>query len=818
MGKRVSLLIGILFFLGIKSATSQTVYGRVTDEFNSPLPFVTVTVKGETLGTTTDLEGGYILDLGGVSSIIVFSFIGYNEIEKITNGGELNVVLGSKTEMLEVAEVVTRVNKNNEVILLLDKKEEISIESSIGSVELKKKGISNAQEGLKKVSGVTFNSNRINVRGLGDRYNQITLNGIPLPSNNTDRKNLNLKLLPTVFLENIKVKKTYSTEQWSNLAGAQINIASSGVRNVKNISLGYTFNTQTNEPITGLSFILGKNTSKIKYLVALSNNITNSFTYGNTRIINKQGNYILDYNFNNNQTTVNRNGVGVLALDKRNFNLKNTLLFTTQNILSNRTTSGNHFDYETEIFTTRKTPTTHNLILNQIELNYYNDLFDLKTIGNISYVSSGESQREQFVYLYNGNYSLNNIDRLDNHLFSNQNRETRYSLITDLRKQVGLYKLYGGYAFNLTNNTFDYSHEYFDLTQVNVEYDNINPNNPYDYINESNSISYFVTDPSSFIKGQNIVNGGFLKGEYYGANLNLGSGIRIEHVYQNVQYQDQLIPSLTRNHFLRDTEFLPYLSLKYKLNEIHQFRITNSITTVRPRFRELTPFIYTEVFAGSKIQGNPNLINSKIYNTDISYELYPNQGEMVAFNIFNKIINNPIEKINVSTASGRLETYQNSESAIVVGGEIDIKKKFNNFHTDYNLSILWSEIKITDEGPSSVIVTNLNRPLQGSSPILSNLDVFYNLNQNNNLGITYSYTGKKLNSVGVLGLGDIYQRAQHFLNIIYNYNKNNFSSTILLNNILNTEFVLDQDSDAGNIIINNFRTGVNLSLKIKYNF
>ena len=190
----------------------------------------------------------------------------------------------------------------------------------------------------------------------------------------------------------------------------------------------------------------------------------------------------------------------------------------------------------------------------------------------------------------------------------------------------------------------------------------------------------------------------------------------------------------------------------------------------------------------------------------------------MSFNFFNKIINNPIEKINVATASGRLETYQNSESAVVIGGEIDIKKKFNNLHTDYNLSILWSEIKITDGGPSSVIVTNLNRPLQGSSPILSNLDIFYNLNQSNNLGVTYSYTGKKLNSVGVLGLGDIYQRAQHFLNIIYNYNKNNFSSTILLNNILNTEFVLDQDSDVGNIIINDFRTGVNLSLKIKYNF
>ena len=818
MGKRISLLVGILFLLGIKSISSQTVYGRVTDEFNSPLPFVTVTVKGGALGTTTSLEGEYTLDLNKTPTTIVFSFIGYNTVEHLTSEGELNVVMDFKTEILEAAEVVTKVNRNNEVILLLDKKEEISVESSIGSVELKKKGISNAQEGLKKVSGVTFNSNRINVRGLGDRYNQITLNGIPLPSNNTDRKNLNLKLLPTVFLENIKVKKTYSTEQWSNLAGAQINIASSGVRNVRNVSLGYTFNTQTNKPTTGLSFVLGKNTSKIKYLVALNNNITNSFTNGNTRIINKQGSYILNYNFNNNQTTVNRNGVGVLALDKKNFNLKNTLLFTTQNILSNRTTSGNHFDYETEIFTTRKTPTSHNLILNQIELNYYNNLFDLKTIGSISYVSSGENQREQFVYLYNGNYLLNNIDRLDNHLFSNQNKETRYSLITDLKKQIGSYKLHGGYAFNLTNNTFDYSHEYFDLAQVNIEYDNINPNNPHDYINEDNSTSYFVTDPSSFVRGQNIINGGFLKGEYHGANLDLGGGIRIEYAYQNIQYQDQLIPSLTRNHFLNNIEFLPYLGLKYKLNETHQFRVTNSITTVRPRFRELTPFIYTEVFAGSKIQGNPDLINSKIFNTDISYELYPNQGEVISFNLFNKIIDNPIEKINVATASGRLETYQNSESAVVLGGEIDIKKKFNNLHTDYNLSILWSEINITDEGPSSVIVTNLNRPLQGSSPILSNLDVFYNLNPNNNLGITYSYTGKKLNSVGVLGLGDIYQRAQHFLNIIYNYNKNNFSSTILLNNILNTEFVLNQDSDAGNIVINDFRTGVNLSLKIKYNF
>ena len=90
--------------------------------------------------------------------------------------------------------------------------------------------------------------------------------------------------------------------------------------------------------------------------------------------------------------------------------------------------------------------------------------------------------------------------------------------------------------------------------------------------------------------------------------------LRTEYVYQTVTYQDQLIPSLTRNHILDNFELLPYLSVKYKLDETKQLRFNNSITTVRPRFRELTPFIYTEVFEGSKIQGNPNLIN-----TDLQY-------------------------------------------------------------------------------------------------------------------------------------------------------------------------------------------------------
>jgi hypothetical protein len=811
-------VIFLLFLLISGSLKGQTVFGKVTDETNSPLPFVTVTLKGESVGTTTNLDGEYTIDLKHEVDTLMFSFIGYDNIQKVSNGGELNIIMGMKTEVIDVAEVVTRVNRNNETILLLDKKQEMDVESSVGSAELSKKGISNAQDGLKKVGGVTFDSDRINVRGLDDRYNQVTLNGLPLPSNNADRKNIDLSLLPTVLLDNIKVKKTYSTDQWSNLGGAQINIGSSDIRDISRVSFGYTFNSQTNRPITRLSFSLGQVRNKFGYLVSISSGINNQYTYGNISLVNKQGNYILDYNFNDDQTTINQTGVAVMSYEDKNYRLRNTTFLISQNNLSDRTTVGNHFDYETELYTTRRTPTLHNLFVDQLQFNYYGDKYNFETVGGVSMVRSGENQREQFVYLYDGNYTLNNIDRLDNHVFSNTNQENRYNLTTSVNREFENYKFFGGYSFMLMDNTFDYEQEYFDFSEVNEQYDNIDPNNPYNYITEDNVICYFVNNPSSYVRGQTIINGGFFKGEYYGDVLDIGGGLRVEDVYQSVKYQDQLIPSMTRHHIINNTELLPYLSLKYKLSETKQIRFNNSITTVRPRFRELTPFIYTEVFAGSKIQGNPELLNTKIYNTDLSYEIYPNVGEVISFNVYNKIIQNPIERVNVATASGRLETYQNSQSSTVFGGEIDFRKKINKVKFDYNLSLLWSNITISDDGQSSVVVTNLNRPLQGSSPVLSNFDIFYDLKDKHNIGLTYNFVGKKLNSVGVFGLGDIYQRPQNFLNIVYNYNNENIVTSVRLNNVLNTEYVLEQDSDIGKVVTNNFRTGVGLSFSLKYSF
>jgi hypothetical protein len=51
------------------------------------------------------------------------------------------------------------------------------------------------------------------VRGLGDRYNSTTMNGLP-PSNDPEKKNLNLEIFSTDIVEYISIDKVYGKYIW----------------------------------------------------------------------------------------------------------------------------------------------------------------------------------------------------------------------------------------------------------------------------------------------------------------------------------------------------------------------------------------------------------------------------------------------------------------------------------------------------------------------------------------------------------------------------------------------------------------------------
>jgi TonB-linked SusC/RagA family outer membrane protein len=102
--KWVALIIvgGILLFLA-KSATAanlrsplllqQEVSGKVIDHNGIPISGVTVTLKGSSRGTLTNLDGNYSIT-ASENAILVFSFIGYKtQEEQVINQAVINVQL-----------------------------------------------------------------------------------------------------------------------------------------------------------------------------------------------------------------------------------------------------------------------------------------------------------------------------------------------------------------------------------------------------------------------------------------------------------------------------------------------------------------------------------------------------------------------------------------------------------------------------------------------------------------------------------------------------------------------------------------------------
>ncbi len=84
----------------------KTITGTVTDEAtNQPFPFVTVSVKGSTVGIVTDANGKYSLRVPADAKILVFSFVGYVPVEE-TIGTRTVINVSLKEQVTSLQEVV----------------------------------------------------------------------------------------------------------------------------------------------------------------------------------------------------------------------------------------------------------------------------------------------------------------------------------------------------------------------------------------------------------------------------------------------------------------------------------------------------------------------------------------------------------------------------------------------------------------------------------------------------------------------------------------------------------------------------------------
>ena len=178
--KNILMVLILLFSSTILVA--QEVRGTITDNSGVTLPGVNVLEKGTNNGTITDFDGKYSIDVSE-NAILVFSFIGYETLEKSVNGqSTLNVSLADGLALSEVQIVGSRSPKRTatDTPVAIDVIDVQEVATQTGRIEINE---------LLQYAAPSFNANKqsgsdgadhidpASLRGLGPDQTLVLVNG-----------------------------------------------------------------------------------------------------------------------------------------------------------------------------------------------------------------------------------------------------------------------------------------------------------------------------------------------------------------------------------------------------------------------------------------------------------------------------------------------------------------------------------------------------------------------------------------------------------------------------------------------------------------
>ena len=206
--KKLTYLLFCLF-LGIGLANAQTtkVTGTVISaDDNEPIIGASIVVKGTMVGTVTDFDGAFSLDVPSSAKTLVISYVGMKS-QEVSVKPVINILLNSDTQNIEVVVTAMGISKEKKALgyAVQDVKGDDLTRAASTS-------ISSALQG--KVSGVDITpssgmpgaSSQITIRGVrsftGDNTPLYVIDGMPIASAadiDTDKRNTLEQTLLTVL-------------------------------------------------------------------------------------------------------------------------------------------------------------------------------------------------------------------------------------------------------------------------------------------------------------------------------------------------------------------------------------------------------------------------------------------------------------------------------------------------------------------------------------------------------------------------------------------------------------------------------------------
>lgn len=751
--KRVKRLFGTAAFLSLITVqafgadiTDVDIKGRVKDsQSKEPLIGATVKVIGSDVASVTDIDGNFQLSglKDGIYDIEI-KYIGYKtaikrqvkiEDNKVTT---LDFEMETDNRQLAGVEVVAKANRESENVTMMEQKRSIIAVQTIGAQELSRKGISDAQAAVAKISGISKQDGVKNVfvRGLGDRYNFTTLNRFPLPSEDPEYKNISLDFFSTDIIQSIDVNKAFYSNTPSDVAGADINITSkeltgdgkfnislSGGFNTKTLSsdfmrldgvnaFGFASKTQPGENLStynfrnsldptrqnlqinqnytisgGKRFLLGENRNPLQFYIVAGHN--KNYTHYEEEVRNSVTTGELSQDMDGDISQVETSQIAMANLQYKH-NKKHELAYNFMMVHATKESVGDYLGMDADYQSSdtyegfmRRQQTNDNLL-------FVNQLISKWALGKSIDLNAGVSYNT-----INGNEPdrrINNLVKTDSGYVPMKGTGIQQRYFSELYEQdlnaraSLVYKLKDNFD-NSSNVQIGYMGRFVDDDFKAVEYDmsvvrqtvfdidNISFDDYYNQDNYADGMFQIDRNIDKYTVKKNI-HSAYAEATYQFTQKFIANlGLKYDDVNMKVDYNVNRGGSRGEQE-IDKSYFLPSLNLRYNFNDKHALRFAASKTYTLPQAKEISPFRYVSVSFNS--QGNPDLKPSDNYNIDLKWDWYISPSELFSVTGFYKYIKNPISRIEIASAGGFLSYENISDHATAAGVEMELKKHLFN--------------------------------------------------------------------------------------------------------------------------------------------
>ncbi len=259
--KKLLPLFLIFIFIGKVSAQKKigAVAGQIKDmQTGEGLPGATVTIKGTSVGEVTDEAGSFFLMSVPEGKVIFqISFLGYaaQEIEVIVEAqaiNELNVDM--ELDITTLGEVVVTSQALGQAGAINQQISSNTIVNVVSKDKIRELPDQNAAETIGRISGIYVQRDagegqKIVVRGLAPRFNNVTINGLRIPSTDPNDRSVDLSMISPDMLSGIEVFKAIRPDMDGDAIGGAVNFqikkAEEGFEGSANVQYGY--NSQSKE-------------------------------------------------------------------------------------------------------------------------------------------------------------------------------------------------------------------------------------------------------------------------------------------------------------------------------------------------------------------------------------------------------------------------------------------------------------------------------------------------------------------------------------------------------------------------------------------